>query len=73
MDLVEDRATKRPAAEAAARVVELAREDGVLLSRDGPHDNVLKIKPPLVLNRAEAETALAILDRALTRTSGVTT
>ncbi|TDD13215.1 aminotransferase class III-fold pyridoxal phosphate-dependent enzyme [Nonomuraea diastatica] len=73
VDLVENRATKRPAAEAAARVVELAREDGMLLSRDGPHGNVLKIKPPLVLTRAEAETALATLDRTLTSTSEVTT
>ncbi|GAA3262969.1 aminotransferase class III-fold pyridoxal phosphate-dependent enzyme [Nonomuraea helvata] len=73
VDLVEDRATKRPATEAAARVVELAREGGVLLSLDGPHGNVLKIKPPMVLTRADAETALATLDRVLAMVGDVTT
>ncbi|MFG1684392.1 aminotransferase class III-fold pyridoxal phosphate-dependent enzyme [Nonomuraea sp. NPDC049269] len=73
VDLVEDRNTKRPAAaDAAARVVESAREDGVLLSLDGPHGNVLKIKPPLVLTRADAEIALATLDRALAMAGEVT-
>ena len=27
------------------------RENGILLSTDGPHDNVIKIKPPLVFNK----------------------
>ncbi|MEV0237693.1 aminotransferase class III-fold pyridoxal phosphate-dependent enzyme [Nonomuraea sp. NPDC050786] len=72
VDLVEERATRRPATEAAARVVELAREGGVLLSADGPHGNVLKIKPPMVLTRADAETALVTLDRALAMVGDVT-
>ena len=39
---------------------------GVLISTDGPGDNVLKIKPPLVLSAADAERALAVIDEALT-------
>ncbi|WP_394827905.1 aminotransferase class III-fold pyridoxal phosphate-dependent enzyme [Pendulispora albinea] len=65
VDLVEDRATKAPATAAAKRVIEAAKRDGVLLSLDGPHDNVLKIKPPLVLGHEEARHAVAVLDRAL--------
>ena len=26
-------------------------EKGILLSTDGPYDNVIKIKPPMVFNR----------------------
>jgi 4-aminobutyrate aminotransferase-like enzyme len=39
----------------------------VLVSTDGPADNVLKIKPPIVFDRADAEVLLAELDAALTR------
>ena len=65
VELVRDRATLEPAAVEAAAVVELAREQGVLLSTDGPHHNVIKIKPPLVFGRAEADRLTAVLDNAL--------
>ncbi|WP_051897641.1 aminotransferase class III-fold pyridoxal phosphate-dependent enzyme [Sciscionella sediminilitoris] len=67
MELVEDTASKRPDKERANRVVEAAKADGVLLSTDGPHDNVLKIKPPLVLSLAQAHHAADVLERALSR------
>jgi 4-aminobutyrate aminotransferase-like enzyme/Ser/Thr protein kinase RdoA (MazF antagonist) len=65
VDLVRDRERRTPATEEAARVVNLARAEGVLLSTDGPGRNVLKIKPPLVLEEADAERALAVIDEAL--------
>jgi 4-aminobutyrate aminotransferase-like enzyme len=37
----------------------------VLLSSDGPYDNVLKIKPPLVFGRAEADILCDELDQVL--------
>ena len=33
----------------------LMRDKGVLISTDGPHHNVLKIKPPLVVRDADAD------------------
>jgi 4-aminobutyrate aminotransferase-like enzyme len=54
-----------PATEEAAAVIERARAAHVLLSTDGPHRNVLKIKPPLVIADADAERFLAVLDEAL--------
>ena len=39
---------------------------GVLLSTDGPHCNVLKIKPPLCIARDEVDCVNRCLDRALT-------
>lgn len=65
VELVADRQSKEPATATAKRVVEAAKRNGVLLSTDGPADNVLKIKPPVVLSRSQAQQALAVLDRAL--------
>ena len=65
IDLVRDRATKEPATELAADVANALRERGVLVSTDGPHDNVIKIKPPLPFSSADADIVCAELDRAL--------
>jgi len=65
LDLVTDRTTKTPATTLAADVANRLRERGVLVSTDGPHDNVIKIKPPLVFGIAEANLLCAELDAAL--------
>ncbi len=41
------------------------RERNVLLSSDGPYDNVLKIKPPLVFSKENADEVVAKLDEVL--------
>jgi 4-aminobutyrate aminotransferase len=52
--------------EAAAAVLEAAREGGLLIGKGGAHDtSVLRIAPPLSLTVAEAEEGAAILERAL--------
>ncbi|MEU5849928.1 aminotransferase class III-fold pyridoxal phosphate-dependent enzyme [Saccharopolyspora shandongensis] len=65
VELVADRRSKEPATAMARRIVEAGKRNGVLLSTDGPADNVLKIKPPVVLSHSQAEHALAVLDHAL--------
>ncbi len=65
IELVRDRETREPAAEAASELVERMKELGVLLSTDGPLHNVIKIKPPLVFSRADADLLLERLDEAL--------
>jgi 4-aminobutyrate aminotransferase-like enzyme/Ser/Thr protein kinase RdoA (MazF antagonist) len=52
--------------ELARRVVDELREAGVLISRTGRHDDVLKIRPPLVFEDEHAALLVAALDRALT-------
>ena len=42
---------KTPATKEVADLMEFALSKGVLLSCDGPDNNVLKIKPPLVIDR----------------------
>ena len=35
----------------ATLVINKMRDRGILLSTDGPHHNVIKIKPPMVFNK----------------------
>jgi 4-aminobutyrate aminotransferase-like enzyme len=65
VELVTDRAERIPAGAAAARVVEEVKARGVLISSDGPEHNVLKVKPPMVLDESDVDRFVAVLDDAL--------
>jgi 4-aminobutyrate aminotransferase-like enzyme len=54
-----------PFAELCKFVVDYLRFDRVLISRDGPDHNVIKIKPPLVFGKKEADLLLNSLRSAL--------
>lgn len=62
IDLTTDRATREPATVLAKKVKEAMLSRGVLLSTDGPFENVLKMKPPLVFNEANADEVVDKLD-----------
>ncbi len=64
-ELVRDRETLEPAAQEAADLVERMKDRGILLSTDGPLHNAIKIKPPMVFTRANADFVLESLDEAL--------
>ncbi len=65
IELVEDRATKGPAPDAAKRIVNAMREKGVLMSKIGEHGNVLKLRPPLCFSEEHADLLIATLDGVL--------
>ena len=65
VELVTDHATRAPAADQASYIANRLRDNGILLSTDGPLHNVLKIKPPLVFNEADADRLVMTLDRVL--------
>ncbi|MGE3874835.1 MAG: aminotransferase class III-fold pyridoxal phosphate-dependent enzyme, partial [Parvibaculaceae bacterium] len=67
LDLVEDRSSKAYATELANRVVNLAREEGVLIGTDGPYDNVVKMRPAMIFTRREADLLCDVLDHALAK------
>jgi 4-aminobutyrate aminotransferase-like enzyme/Ser/Thr protein kinase RdoA (MazF antagonist) len=67
-ELVRDRHTLEPAAAEAAYVVERLKEKGILISTEGPRHNILKIRPPLVINRTDAARLLRELDGILGET-----
>lgn len=67
VELVDDRQSRRPAAALATNLVEAMKERGFLLSTDGPDHNVVKIKPPLVIERDDLERLVGALDDELGR------
>jgi 4-aminobutyrate aminotransferase-like enzyme len=64
-EMVRSRETLEPAAAEASDLVNRMREEGVLLSTDGPLENVIKIKPPLVFSESNAALFLRTLDAVL--------
>ncbi len=64
IELVRDPTTLVPATGEAQKIINLLRDYGVLLSTDGPFDNVLKFKPPMVFGERELAFFVAGLDRA---------
>ncbi len=65
VELVLARDTLEPAGNQASYVANRMRDHGVLISTDGPFHNVLKIKPPLVFNRKNADYLLHCLGKVL--------
>jgi 4-aminobutyrate aminotransferase-like enzyme len=65
VELVLDRQTKAPAPEAAAKVRALMREKGFLVGLGGTYGNVLRIQPPLVIDPADLQQAVAALAECL--------
>jgi 4-aminobutyrate aminotransferase-like enzyme len=63
VELVRDRDARAPATAEAGVVLNAMRENGVLVGTTGRHGNVLKIRPPLVITREEAEVLVGTLDR----------
>jgi len=65
IELVRDRSTREPAIAEAGQVLNAMRERGVLVGTTGRESNVLKIRPPLVITRDEAEVLVDTLDQVL--------
>jgi 4-aminobutyrate aminotransferase-like enzyme len=65
VDFVRDRSTREPAPEEADYIVNRLRECGILTGTDGPHHNVIKLRPPLIFSRADADLFATILDEIL--------
>ena len=65
LELVEDRTTKSPATNAAKRLVNGMCERGVLISRVGRFDNILKLRPPMPFSRDNAELLVSTLNDCL--------
>jgi 4-aminobutyrate aminotransferase-like enzyme/Ser/Thr protein kinase RdoA (MazF antagonist) len=65
VELVTDPIKKTPAAAEAKIVTELMKDRGVIAFPNGIHDNVMKIKPPMVFNRAHVDLYVETLDEVL--------
>jgi 4-aminobutyrate aminotransferase len=56
---------KEPAPELTGQVVFAAAEHGLMLGKLGIYGNVIRVAPPLVITREEADVGVDILDRAI--------
>jgi 4-aminobutyrate aminotransferase-like enzyme len=65
VDLVRDLATHEPASDEASYVVNRFRDRGILCGTDGPHHNVLKLRPPLIFSEADADLFVETLESVL--------
>ncbi|MDQ0322767.1 4-aminobutyrate aminotransferase-like enzyme/Ser/Thr protein kinase RdoA (MazF antagonist) [Pararhizobium capsulatum DSM 1112] len=71
IELVRDRETLEPAAEELDFVIaRMKRKHHILLSSEGPHHNVLKVKPPAPFSAEDCDRFLAALDETLTELTG---
>ena len=64
-ELTDDPATRTPATGQAACLVNRMRELGILMSTDGPFNNVIKIKPPIVFSQKDGDFLLSTLERVM--------
>ncbi len=65
LELVKDRATKEPAPEATAQLLERTRDNGLLIGKGGLYGNVIRLSPPLNISKADVDEAVRLLDRSL--------
>jgi 4-aminobutyrate aminotransferase-like enzyme len=65
LDLVLNKEIRAPAPKQASYVVNRLRERGILTGTDGPHHNVIKLRPPLIFSKADADLFVATLDEIL--------
>ena len=54
IDLIKDGNNLLPNKKLAKKLINYMRDNGVLLSTDGPYENVIKIKPPMVFSKLNA-------------------
>jgi 4-aminobutyrate aminotransferase-like enzyme len=65
IEIVRDRSTKEHAGDLASGISNRAKELGVLMGTDGPHDNVIKLRPPMIFRREHADLLLQVLDQSM--------
>ncbi|OLE78976.1 MAG: hypothetical protein AUF76_17995 [Acidobacteria bacterium 13_1_20CM_2_65_9] len=69
VELVRNRDTLEPATTEASDVVNRLRDEGILIGTDGPHHNVLKIRPPMPFNTEDADVLASTLASLVQRDS----
>jgi len=65
LDLVRSRETRQAAPDQASYVVNRLREAGILTGTDGPHHNVIKLRPPLIFSDSDAAYFCRTLEQVL--------
>ena len=65
IELVKDRETKEPAAPEMLKMMDLCKERGLFIGKGAMAGNVIRIKPPLCVEKDDADFIVATLDECL--------
>ena len=65
LEFVSDREQRTPDADLTGRLVNDLRNRGVLTGSIGPDDNIIKLRPPMVLSKDDADFLLSVLGESL--------
>jgi len=65
IELVEDRETKKPAVEATLALMEMARENRLLIGKGGSYGNCIRLSPPLNISKNDVDEFARLLDTSL--------
>ena len=58
---------KEPAAEEVDRILEIMKNKGIIIGKNGRSRNVLAFQPPLVINKDNVDEMITALDDAFTQ------
>ena len=67
LEFVKDKKSKTPAPELIKPLIVDCANHGLLIGSVGVHGNVIRVAPPLVMTRAQADESLEIIEGALAR------
>ena len=67
VELVRDQVTKEPAVQETLMIMEVCRENGLLIGKGGLDNNVIRLQPPLELTEEQIDQACTILDDAFSK------
>lgn len=65
LEFVKDKETREPAKDLARRVIVDSANQGLLVGSVGMYGNVIRVAPPLVITKEEADESLAIMERVV--------
>src|SRR5277367_2691514 len=65
LELVEDRESKKPAVDATLALMEMARENRLLIGKGGTFGNVIRLSPPLNISKSDVDDFALRLDASL--------
>lgn len=65
IELVNDRKSKEPAPKKAVRFMEASKRQGLLVGKGGLYGNILRIAPPMLIEKDEIADGIARMEKAL--------
>ncbi|HPM25335.1 MAG TPA: aminotransferase class III-fold pyridoxal phosphate-dependent enzyme, partial [Phycisphaerae bacterium] len=70
VELVKDRQTREPATAETKRVVELARQRGLLVAKSGCYWNTIRLAPPMCITKPDVDFLVDCLGACLAEVAG---